>query len=338
MQRARSRPSTSASWVTASALAGPVHDIADQPAGVCPVDDLGDRAERAGQAEPLRDDPADLDRRGGDQPDPLTVVEVLLGERPAAGPDPRRHELVEDLRGEPLDVLDPPALDESERGVLGLRHVAGVFERQHPEAQLLPGEPGQVTGREVLAGGEAAGEPVDRGALHHRVVDVEERRRGRVGVDDQGVRQVGRRPAGGVTVRVRADGDLAVAGHARPPSVCDVRPGDLPRVANPAVPPRERGALRAVATAGRAPRSVLRIVSRAGRRAAHRCRRPGHLRRRWPPGRRTGSARARSRRHRWSRPGPSCCRPRPACGPGRTSPDVRRPAPSPARRPGRSRT
>ena len=71
-------------------------------------------------------------------------------------------------------------LDEGQRRLPRLGHVTAVLAGQQPEPELAHAEPDQVAGGEVLAGGEAAGEVVDRRALHHRVVDVEEA--GRAGV------------------------------------------------------------------------------------------------------------------------------------------------------------
>ena len=122
-----------------------------------------------------------LDRGGGDQPDPLPGVEVHLGQRPGARPDPVGHQLVVDLLAERGDLRDRTAGDERQRGVAaGGGRVRGL-PAADPELDLLPGEPEQVGGGEELAGGEPAGEVEDRRADHHRVVDVEERGGGEVG-------------------------------------------------------------------------------------------------------------------------------------------------------------
>ena len=137
----------------------------------------------------MGDDRGQLHRRRRDQPDPLPGVEVLLGERPGAGPDPVGHQLVVDLLAGLHDLGDRPAGDERQRVLAdGVDVVGAALVAGDAELGLLPDEPGHVAGGEVLAGGQAAGEPEERGAHHHRVVDVEERRAGRVGV---------RRPAGG---------------------------------------------------------------------------------------------------------------------------------------------
>jgi hypothetical protein len=91
-----------------------VQRLADQPAGVEAVLDLADRAERTGEPEPLGDDAGQLDGGGGHQPDPLPGVEVLLRERPGAGPDPALHELVVDLLAVGDDVGDRLAGDQAE--------------------------------------------------------------------------------------------------------------------------------------------------------------------------------------------------------------------------------
>ena len=104
-------------------LGRPVQRLADQPAGVDAVLDLGDRAERAGQPEPAGDQRRELGRGRGDQPDPLAGVEVQLGERPGARPDAVGHQLVVDLLAESDDLLDGVTGDEAERRLLGLLHV-----------------------------------------------------------------------------------------------------------------------------------------------------------------------------------------------------------------------
>ncbi len=109
MQRRRSRPSAAARALHRVRLGRAVQDLADQPAGVVAVDALGDRAQRAGQPQPAGDDQRQLDRGGGDQPDPLPGVEVHLGQRPGAGPDPVGHQLVVDLLAERRELGDRTA-------------------------------------------------------------------------------------------------------------------------------------------------------------------------------------------------------------------------------------
>ena len=123
----------------ASRLGRAVQHVADQPAGVDAVHVLGDGAHRAGQAEPAGDDLGDLDRGRGDQPDPLALVEVELGERAGAGPDPVRHRLVEDLLAELLELGDGVAGDEAQRRRAGLGDVLGVLDADDAEVGLLPG-------------------------------------------------------------------------------------------------------------------------------------------------------------------------------------------------------
>ena len=135
-----------------------------------------------------------LDRGRGHQPHPLPGVEVLLRERPGARPDAVGHQLVVDLAAGLHDLVDRPPRDERQRvlpdgpDVVGAALAAG-----DAELGLLPDEPGHVAGREVLAGGQAAGEPEQRGAHHHRVVHVEERGRGGVRGDGGRRRDVGGR-------------------------------------------------------------------------------------------------------------------------------------------------
>ena len=69
--------------------------------------------------------------------------------------------------------------DEAQRRGAGLGDVLGVLDADDPEVGLLPGRAEDVAGREELAPVQAAGEVEDARALHHRVVDVEERRGGR---------------------------------------------------------------------------------------------------------------------------------------------------------------
>ena len=165
--------------------------------------------ERAGQPEPAGDQRGELGRRRGDQPDPLAGVEVQLRERAGAGPDPPGHQLVVDLLAEAHDLVDLVAGDEGERGLLGLLHVGRVLDALDAEGDLLPGELREVAPGEEVARGQPTGEVVDRRALHHRVVDVEERRGRRVGRHDQagfdlggsGRRRAGQRRARGMSFR-----------------------------------------------------------------------------------------------------------------------------------------
>jgi hypothetical protein len=73
--------------------------------------------------------------------------------------------------------------DEPQGRLLGLFHVLGVFDTAEPERQLLPGECREVTPVEEIPCGETTCEVIDRCALHHRVVDVEERRNSRISGD-----------------------------------------------------------------------------------------------------------------------------------------------------------
>ncbi len=109
----------------------------------------------------------DLDRRGGDQPDPLALVEVQLGQRAGAGPDPVGHRLVEDLLAELLELGHGVAGDEGQRGGAGLGDVLGVLDADDPEVGLLPGRAEDLAGGEELAAVQPAGEVEDARALHH---------------------------------------------------------------------------------------------------------------------------------------------------------------------------
>jgi len=159
--------------------------VANELSRVHAVDVLGDGAECTGEPEPAGDDHRDLDRSGSDQPDPLALVEVQLGERARARPDPVGHPLVEDLLAERLELGDGVPGDEGEGGRAGLGDVLGVLDADDAEVDLLPGRAEDVAGGEELAAVQAAGEVEDRGALHHGVVHVEERRCRRVGLDGE---------------------------------------------------------------------------------------------------------------------------------------------------------
>jgi hypothetical protein len=79
-----------------------------------------------------------------------------------------------------------------------------VLDPAQPKRHLLPAEGQEVTPGEEVASGQAAGEVVDRRALHHRVVDVEER-------GDSGV---GRHLQAGLDLRYRGRGDASLNGAA----------------------------------------------------------------------------------------------------------------------------
>ena len=82
---------------------------------------------------------------------------------------------------------------------------SGALPAADPELHLLPGEVGQVAAGEELAGGQPAGEVVDRRAQHHRVVDVEERAGGRVRRRPSSARlDLGDRRGGGAREGARA--------------------------------------------------------------------------------------------------------------------------------------
>ena len=132
--------------------------------------------ERAGQPEPAGDAAGQLDGSGGDQPDPLAGVEVQLGERAGPGPDPVGHQLVVDLLAEARRPRRRCARRRTPSAACFASSMcAGSSMPAQPERQLLPGERREVAPGEEVPGGQPAGEVVDRRALHHRVVDVEER-------------------------------------------------------------------------------------------------------------------------------------------------------------------
>jgi hypothetical protein len=67
------------------------------------------------------------------------------------------------------------ALDDGQGGVAGVLHVLGVLDPGQPEPCLLPGELREIAGLEELPLVQAPSEVEERGALHHGVVEVEER-------------------------------------------------------------------------------------------------------------------------------------------------------------------
>ena len=142
---------------------------------------FGDGAQRAGQPEPLGDRRGQLVRRRGDQPHLLAGVEVHLGQRAGARPDLVGDDLVVDVLAERHQLGRRAALDEGQRLAPAGGDVVAVLPAGQLKLGLRVGESAQVAVGEVLAGGQAAGEVHQRRAVHQRVVDVEERRRGQIG-------------------------------------------------------------------------------------------------------------------------------------------------------------
>jgi hypothetical protein len=101
-------------------------------------------------------------------------VQVALNERAGALPDAVGHGVVVDLLTQGYQVLDVVPGDEGQGGLAGGVDVLGLLASGHPEHRLPPREPHQVPGGEQVAGGQPAGEVVDRRAAHQRVVHVEE--------------------------------------------------------------------------------------------------------------------------------------------------------------------
>jgi hypothetical protein len=83
------------------------------------------------------------------------------------------------------------ALRERERRLTGLVHVLGVLAADEAELRLLPGEAAEVASGEELARIQTSGQMKDRGALHDRVVDVEERGSRRVERHAKGILDLG---------------------------------------------------------------------------------------------------------------------------------------------------
>ena len=165
-----------------------VEQVADQAAGVDAVLGLGDRAQRAGQAQAVGDDAGQLHRCRGHQPDLLARVEVLEGQRPRAVPDAVGYLVVVDLLAEADELADAAARDERQGGLACRADVVGVLRAAYAEGDLAESEHRQVAEGEQLARGQSAGEVVDRRASDQGVVDVEERRGARVGGDGALVR------------------------------------------------------------------------------------------------------------------------------------------------------
>jgi hypothetical protein len=82
-------------------------------------------------------------------------------------------------------------LDERQCGRPGLGDVLRILDAGDAEVRLLPDRAEDVAGREELAAVQPAREVEDRGTLHDRVVDVEERRRGGVGLRSERVLDLG---------------------------------------------------------------------------------------------------------------------------------------------------
>ncbi|CAB4948606.1 unannotated protein [freshwater metagenome] len=78
--------------------------VADELAGVCAVDDLRDRAQRAREPETLGHNRGEFHGGRGDEPYPLAGVEMVLGKGEGSGPQLVDHDFVEDLDAE-LDYL-----------------------------------------------------------------------------------------------------------------------------------------------------------------------------------------------------------------------------------------
>ena len=161
-------------------LGEPVERSPHELAGVDAPADLRDGAECACQPEVLGDDGGQLDRGGGDQPHPLTGIEVILRERQGAGDEFVGHLLVEDLLAEVDEFIDPPPRDERECGRGGGCHVLEVLGSAQHEPELAPPEVHDLTCIEEAPACQPHGEVEDARPAHDRVVDVEERRCGGV--------------------------------------------------------------------------------------------------------------------------------------------------------------
>lgn len=159
-----------------------VEHVSDQISGVNAVDMLGHGPQGSGQPEAPSDDLGDLDRGRRDQPNPLALVKMKLGQSPGAGPDPVRHGLVEDLLAQFFEFGNGVPLDEGQRGSLGFGYVFGIFDTGDPKIGLFPSSTDDVPGGEEVAAPESPGQMEDGGTLHHGVVHVEEGSRDRIGL------------------------------------------------------------------------------------------------------------------------------------------------------------
>ena len=128
----------------------------------------------------LGDDGGELDRRGRDQPHPLARVEVLLRERQRAGDELVRHLLVEDLLAEVHELIHAATRDEGQCRGGGRGHVLQVLRAAQDEAELAPAEVHDLSGIEEASACQAHGKVEDARPAHDGVVDIEERRGGRI--------------------------------------------------------------------------------------------------------------------------------------------------------------
>ena len=130
--------------------------------------------------EPARDGRGELVRRCGDQPHLLAGVEVHLGEFAGAGPDLVGDDLVVDLFAQGDQLLDRAALDEGKRFAPTGGDVVAVLLAEQLKLGLRVDESEHVAIGEVVARGQPAAEMHRGGALHQRVIHVEERGGGQV--------------------------------------------------------------------------------------------------------------------------------------------------------------
>ena len=190
---ARTRPSRAASALTPRPSPG--RAACRRPGGRCR------RRPRARRPCPWRVRPSrrammrgDLDRRGGDQPDPLALVEVQLGEGQGAGGDPVHHRLLEDLLAELLELecrCGPAMKARAEARVSAT--CSGSSDADQPEVRLLLRRPSDVAGREEPPAVEPPGQVEDARALHHACCRRRRTRPLRVGGRRQGVLDLGGR-------------------------------------------------------------------------------------------------------------------------------------------------
>ncbi len=146
----------------------------NESASVLAILDFRDGPECARESESAREEPGDLDRCGGDEPDLLPGIEVTLCECEGSGDELVDHAVVEDLLAEREQLIDASTFNERESGRRGRCHVLQVFGATEDEAQLLDAEAPDLVAAEVVTTGQPDGEVEDARTSHDRVVHVEE--------------------------------------------------------------------------------------------------------------------------------------------------------------------
>ena len=142
-------------------LAFAMEHFANKLTGVNTIDVFGDGAQRPGQPESAGDGVGNFDRCGGDEPYPLTPIEMLLRERSCAGPDLVSHVLVEYFFADLFEFGNCMALDEGQTFGTGLGNMFGVLDARDAKIGLLPHTSGDVSGSEELTSVQSTGKMED---------------------------------------------------------------------------------------------------------------------------------------------------------------------------------